>query len=132
MLNRKTLGAVVMTCGLAAGASAQAASPPPPPAARACLYRGDIDGFSTPNDHTVYLSVRMKEVWRLDLARDCIGLGFRQGIGLEDRPASPWICSPLEATVVYMDHGMPERCPVTALRRLTPDEVKALPKKDRP
>ena len=97
-----------------------------------CFARSEVEGFSAPNDHTVYLRVFPKTVYRLDLFSDCIGLSFRESLGLEDRPSSPWICSPLEATVVYRDHGMRERCPVTAIHKLTPEEAAALPRRDRP
>lgn len=98
----------------------------------ACFLRHDVYGFSAPNDHTVYLSVRNRDVFRLDLMNECQGLTFRQSFGLEDRPASPWVCDPLEATVVYRETGILQRCPVKAIHKLTPDEIKALPKRDRP
>jgi hypothetical protein len=75
----------------------------------------------------------VSQIFRLDLMTNCLDLTFRQGIGLEDQPANAFICSPLEATVVYRDYGgIPERCPVKAIHKLTPDEIAALPKKDRP
>ncbi len=101
-------------------------------AANACFARHEVNGFSAPDDHTVYLRVGVSQIYRLDLMGDCIDLSFRQAIGLEDRPASAWICSPLDATIVYRATGIPERCPVKGLRRLTPEEIKALPKRDRP
>ncbi len=98
----------------------------------ACFVRRDINGFSAPNDRTVYIRVGVKDVYRLDLMNACVGLTFRQSFGLEDQPATPWICSPLDATVVYRETGIPQRCPVTAIHRLTPEEVAALPKRDKP
>jgi hypothetical protein len=98
----------------------------------ACFYRRDVDSFSAPDDHTVYVRVGMNRVYRLDLMTRCLDLTFRQRIGLEQGPASPWICSPLQATVVYDATGISQRCPVKAIHKLTPDEVKALPRKDRP
>ena len=99
---------------------------------RSCFIRSDVEGFSAPNDHTVYLRVGISQVFRLDLMNECQGLTFRQSFGLEDRPSSPWVCSPLEATVVYRETGINQRCPVTAIHKLTADEIKALPKHDRP
>ena len=32
----------------------------------------------------------------------------------------------------FTDHGISEKCPVSDLRRLSPDEVAAIPKKDLP
>jgi hypothetical protein len=98
----------------------------------ACFARREIDGFSAPDDHTVYVRVGANRIYRLDLMIKCTNLTFRQGIGLESQPANAFICSPLEATVVYHDTGILERCPVKAIHKLTPDEIAALPKKDRP
>ena len=101
-------------------------------AERSCFIRHDVQGFSAPNDHTVYLRVGISKVFRLDLMNDCQDLSFRQSFGLEDRPSSPWVCSPLEATVVYRETGITQRCPVKAIHKLSPDEIKALSKRDRP
>ncbi len=98
-----------------------------------CFYRRNINGFSAPNDRTLYVRVGVNEIFRLDLMSDCNGLTFRQDIGISDEPAGDaFICSPLQATITYREAGIRERCPVTALRRLTPDEIAALPKKDIP
>ncbi len=119
--------------GMAAPSSAAAADPGS--AAKShdtCFVRRDINGFSAPNDRTVYIRVGIRDIYRLDLMNDCAGLTFRQSFGLEDQPATPWICSPLDATVVYRESGIPERCPVTAIHKLTPQDIAALPKRDRP
>jgi len=97
-----------------------------------CFVRRDINGFSAPNDRTLYIRVGISQIWRLDLMTECTGLSFRQAFGLEAQPASPWICSPLDATVIVRQPGFHMRCPVTAMHRLTPAEVAALPKRDRP
>jgi hypothetical protein len=97
-----------------------------------CFLRSNINGFNAPDDHTLYVRVGVNEIWRLDLMSGCPDLTFRQSFGLESTPANPWICSPLDATVVFHETGIPERCPVTAMHKLTPDEVAALPKKNRP
>lgn len=97
-----------------------------------CFLGANVDGFNAPDDHTVYLSANVHDIYRLDLMGSCTGLSFRTGIGLERAPGSSWICSPLDATIIYNDHGIHQRCPVTAIHKLTPAEVAALPKKDRP
>ena len=98
-----------------------------------CFYRRNINGFNAPDERTLYIRVGVNEVWRLDLMNDCTGLTFRQDIGISDEPAGDaFICSPLQATVTYREGGIRERCPVTALRRLTPEEISVLPKKDLP
>ena len=97
-----------------------------------CFLADNVDGFSAPNDHTVYVEANIHDVYRLDLMGDCTGLTFRQGIGLERTPGNPWVCSPLDATIIYNDHGIHQRCPVNAIHKLTPAEFAALPKRDRP
>jgi hypothetical protein len=98
----------------------------------ACFARRNVESFNAPDDHTVYLRAG-NQYYRLDLMTHCLDLSFRQNIGLEDQPADAFICTPLEATVVYRAAGsIPQRCPVKALHKLTPAEVAAAPKKDLP
>jgi hypothetical protein len=114
------------------GTLAMAAATTVSAAGEQCFLNRNINGFSAPNDETVYVRVGVKDVWRLDLMSHCTGITFRNSFGLKGSPTGPWICSPLDATIVFRQTGMSQRCPVTALRKLTPDEVAALPKKDRP
>ena len=50
----------------------------------------------------------------------------------ETTPGFDWVCTPLDATIIVRDAGISQRCPVTAMRHLTPAERDALPKRDRP
>ena len=97
-----------------------------------CFVRSNINGFQAPDDRTVYIRVGVNDIYRLSLMVDCTSLSFRQGIGLESTPGDPWICSPIQATVVYRDVGIRNRCPVSDIHKLTPDEIAALPKRDLP
>jgi hypothetical protein len=99
--------------------------------AEQCFYSRGLDGFNAPNDRTVYIRAGNR-VFRLDLMIDCIGLAFRDHVGLESIPGDPWICQPIEAQVVYRENGVPTRCPVSAIHQLSPDELAALPPRDRP
>jgi len=97
-----------------------------------CFLRSNINGFQAPDDRTVYIRVGVRDIYRLSLMVDCTSLTFRQGIGLESTPGDPWICSPIQATVVYRDTGINSRCPVSDIHKLTPAEIAALPKRDLP
>jgi hypothetical protein len=98
-----------------------------------CFWKRNINGFQAPNNRTVYIRVGVRDIYRLDLMNDCTGLTFRQGIGLETvPPGDGQICNALQATVVYNDTGIRNRCPVTAIHKLTPAEIAALPKRDLP
>jgi hypothetical protein len=97
-----------------------------------CFLTRNIDGFNAPDSHTVYVRVGVNQFYRLDLMTDCLELPFRLSIGLETTPGEAWVCSPLDATVIYHTGGIPQRCPVKAIHKLTPEELAALPKRDRP
>jgi hypothetical protein len=124
--------ALILAGTLLALIPAGAGAEPAAQSANQCFLSSSVDGFNAPDDHTVYIRAGVKDVYRLDLMSDCIGLKFRNDIGLERSPGSSWICSPLDAQIVYRDVGMPERCPVTAIHKLSADEITALPKGDRP
>jgi hypothetical protein len=97
-----------------------------------CFLQRNISNFSAPDDRTVYVRVGVKDIWRLDLMTSCTGLTFRNSFALQGSPTGPWICHPLDATVIIRNTGITQRCPVTAIHHLTPDEAAALPKKLRP
>lgn len=127
--------AALLAATLAAAPIAAPAQPAPANPGKPhdqCFLRSDIDGFNAPDDHTLYIEVGVREVYRLDLMGPCPGLSFKNGIGLKSTPGFPWVCSPLDATVVFHDAGVPQECPVTAIHHLTPAELAALPKRERP
>ncbi len=125
--------AALLGCALlAAGALPAVAADAPKASQQQCFLARDLNGFNAPDDHTLYVRSGVKDIYRLDLMSNCIDLTFRQSLGLKSTGGSDWICNPLDAEVVYNEPGMHQRCPVTALRKLTPDEVAALPKKDLP
>jgi hypothetical protein len=97
-----------------------------------CFLQNNINGFSAPNDRTLYVRVGVRDIWRLDLMTDCTGLSFRNSFGLQGSPTGPWICNPLDATVRFHESGARMTCPVSAMHKLSPEEAAALPKKDRP
>ena len=122
----------ILAAALGAAPLVALAQPAPAKPHQECILRSNIDGFRAADDRTVYVSAGVHDVYRLDLMNRCAGITFKEDIGLEDQPATPWICSPLEATIVFRDVGVPQRCPVVAIHHLTPDEYAALPKRDRP
>lgn len=126
---------LIVAVAAATSALAAAVVDAQPPARHSndqCFVRRNINGFSAPNDRTVYVRVGVSDIWRLDLMIDCTSLSFRNAFALEARPATAWICSPLDATVIVRQTGMSQRCPVSAMHKLTVDEIAALPKRARP
>ena len=135
-MSRLSKAALVAVVGLMAGGMLVATqgqsqpAPAPPKAEHACFWARNVNGFNAPDEKTVYIRVGVSEIYRLDLMYDCTGLTFRQDIGLEREPSGDaFICNPMQATVVYHDGGIPQRCPVTAIHKLTKDEIARVPKK---
>ncbi len=128
--------ASLVLAGLTFAASIPAAADPAAPAPKKdkgqCFLIRQINGFSAPDDHTVYVRVGLKRIYRLDLMKDCVDLSWRLSLGLEVQPPDSWVCDPLGVNVVYRETGIPDRCPVSAIHPLTPDEIAALPKKNLP
>lgn len=139
-MNPKLILAAAFSIGMAGAAFAQGQPAPTPPEAprsesakpaRACFFNRDIRGFAAPDDKTLYLRVRNREVFRLDMMGRCPDLDWENRIAIDSRGSSS-ICDPVDATVLVRGPVGVDRCPVKAITRLTPEEVAALPRKARP
>jgi hypothetical protein len=135
--NRASAGLIIAVWAAAglAGARAEDKAPAKDGGAGAdqCFFARNIEGFNAPDERTLYIRVSVSDIYRLDLTEGCPDLPFREGVGLKSvPPGDDVICSPIQAEVVYREHGIPSWCQVTAIHRLTPAERTALPKKDRP
>jgi hypothetical protein len=101
---------------------------------RSCFYARNISSWRPSGDRsTVYLRVNVNDYYELKLLGDCPHIDWAERIGIEHRGSS-WICSGLDATlIVPQGSGIGTlRCPVSTLRKLTPAEVKALPRQAKP
>jgi hypothetical protein len=99
-----------------------------------CFWARNVTNFSAPNDHTVYVRVGNRDVYELDLLGPCPDVSFNQRLALVSSPgAGGSICSALDAQIVTHSTGIGrQNCPVKTLRKLTPEQVAALPPKARP
>lgn len=104
----------------------------PAPTRQPCFYASNINNYTVPNDRLVYIRVGAADVYRLDLMNDCIGLSFRQSIAFTRDDPSTTICSAIDLTIRFREVADREVCPVSEMRKLTPVEIAALPKRDRP
>ncbi len=119
--------------GLSASvASAQdAAKPVKPP--RQCFYLSDWRGWTAPDKNTLYMKVNGRDVYRVDLAWGANELTWPGSHIVSVVRGSDSICNPLDLDLRVSDgsgFAMPIRA--KAITKLTPDEVKALPKKYQP
>lgn len=124
----KTLVALCASLSLAAtvfGAVTPAAAQP---SGNACFWPRSIRGFRSVDNQTVYLRVS-RNVWALDFFAPCLGVDWAHRVGLRSRTGGT-ICEGRGNAVEVVSGGRalgPQRCVVHNVRRLTADEVAALP-----
>ncbi|WP_374575390.1 DUF6491 family protein [Phenylobacterium sp.] len=126
-----SLGAVLLLASTAACASADQAKPKPESASRQCFWSRSVTSFHAVDRETVNLRVGVKDVYELKLFGPCDNVDWTEKIALESRGSS-WICSGLDAVVISPSPIGPQRCMVKTIRKLTPEEVAAMPAKDKP
>ena len=102
-----------------------------PAAQQQCFYARNVDSFAAPDDRTLYVRVGVHDVYRFEMFGPCPDIDWNQRLALISRGSS-WICSGMDAEVISHTPIGPQRCMVRSVRRLTPDEVAALPKRARP
>ena len=121
-----------LIAGLLAVTGASAATDPK--SGKDCFLSNSWQGWSAPGDGDVlYLRVNMHDIYRVDLTP---GTHARKDPDrfLVNRVHGPdWICSPLDLDLTLDDHhGFREPLIARSLRKLTPQEVAAIPPKDLP
>ena len=99
-----------------------------------CFWARNVNSFAAPDDHTVYIRVGVRDVYRLDLMISCPDVDWNQRVALESsHGAGGSICNALDAEIVSHATGLGrQRCPVKTLTKLTPEQVAALPKRAQP
>ena len=114
--------------GAAVASSANAAP------ARQCFCSRDISSWQAVGDRQVNLQVSYRDVYRLDLNGRCTQLNSAfETLAVKSVGAGDEICSGLQVDLFVPSAGhMDIPCPVQSITKLTPDEVKALPKRERP
>lgn len=120
------LAATAAAAGLAASASAQ------PEPQRQCFYTTQIRSTQPVGDRQVNVLVNLRDVYRIDLADRCENLRSPQRVLSITSPSGTAICGPAEARVAVLVDGFRQECFVDRITKLTPDQVAALPKRDRP
>jgi hypothetical protein len=130
--------AFVLAAVLALGASAQPRNPiGVPPLARpqsSCFWTNRIENFAAADEQNLYLRVGPRDVYQAKLFANCFEIDWVHHIALVSRGSSLICEGPnLDVDVLVRDVAAGrQRCPVTSIRKLTPDEVAALPKQARP
>jgi len=127
------LATVLLGAAGSALADSPAASPAAPKPARSCFSLSDWQGWSAPDRNTLYLKVRHRDVYRVDLSHGTSQL-TSPGVHLVSVTRGiDSVCRPIDLDLRVSD-GMGFAMPIMAktITKLTPEEVAALPKRDRP
>lgn len=128
---------LIASAALLLAAAAEAQTSPPdkagPPKGRQCFYVRDINNYAADDADHLFLRVGVNHIYRLDMFSSCPELPWAdRAIGVRSFGGSSWICDPLDVEIVVRDQGFHDRCQVRTITELTPDQVKALPKRERP
>ena len=133
----KMLASVVigLAATLALCVSAQPIGVPPMPKPKpSCFWANRVENFAAVDDQNLYLRVGPHDVYQAKLFSTCLDIAWVHHLGLASRSSSLICEGPnLDVDVLVRDVAAGrQRCPITNIRKLTPDEVAALPKDARP
>jgi len=113
-------------------ASAQPAAPAAKPANQ-CFYVTDWGNWTAPDSRTLYIKVGLNRVYKLDLANECPALLEPNTHLITHVHGADTICSPVDIDLrVSEGQGFSEPCIVTGMTQLSPAQISALPKAQRP
>lgn len=130
----RLLASILIASALAGSAPAQpqANGVRPLAPARACFFKNQMNGWKEVGDRQVNIRVSVRDVYVVELASPCWNLRWSQSLGIEARGSSS-ICTGDTIDVIVPDRATgPDRCWGRVTRKLTPEEVAALPAKQRP
>jgi hypothetical protein len=119
--------------GPVSAAPAPRASSATPAKAKACFSVSRIANWTRVDDNIVYLRVEGGAYFQIVLAGQCLKPATSRNAALTfETRVSDDVCQPLDLTVVAATGIAPLRCGVQSLHRLSPEEVAALPSKQKP
>jgi hypothetical protein len=127
------VGAALLTAATPVLAATVDEAPAAKPAARSCFSLSDWQGWSAPDRNTLYMKIRNRDVYRVDLSSGT-SLLTSPGVHLVSVTRGvDTVCRPIDLDLRVAD-GFTFAMPIMAkaITKLTPEEVAALPKRDRP
>lgn len=122
------VAALAAGCAAAGSAAARPATSNPP-----CFFVSQWQGWKSPSPDVIYLGVNMHDVYRVDLSAGSSQLQWPSAHLVSIVRGGDSICSPLDLQLSVADtNGFATPLIARSLTKLTPEEVAAIPKKDRP
>lgn len=100
-----------------------------------CFALSDWNGWKADGDQTLYLKVRMHDVYRVDLSEKENSLNS-PGMHLVSKSfGTNMVCNPLDLDLALADNIGPAFAShlfIKSITKLTPEEIEAIPEKSRP
>ena len=122
----------IATAALLACAGATASAADKPAGKNECFWTRNVTSFAAPDNQTLYVRVNSRDVFRFDMFGPCQDMDWNQRLALVSRSGDT-ICNGMDAEVVSRATGLgAQRCPVRNIRKLTPEEMAALPRRAKP
>jgi hypothetical protein len=98
-----------------------------------CFYINQWNGWSAPNDRTLYLGVNYRDIYEVQLADSSPFLQNPEAHIVSDTRGPNTVCNPVDLQLAIDEpHGLHRRLIAKSLVKLTPEQVKAIPRKYRP
>jgi hypothetical protein len=99
-----------------------------------CFLSNNWESWTaSPDGDALYLRVGVRDIYRVDLTPGSRARKDPDRFLVNKVRGSSWICSPLDLDLTLSDHhGFRQPLIARSLHKLTPQEVAALPKKQRP
>jgi hypothetical protein len=130
----KRLNPIPMALAAAMLVATAAGAAPDQARGNACFASNTWQGWSAPgNGDVLYLRVGLRDIYRVELTPGTHVRRDGDRFLVNRVRGSNWICSPLDLDLTLSDHhGFQEPLIARSLRKLTPAEVAAIPRKDLP
>ena len=134
---RKLAAPAAALSALAISACAPTVADPAGPAAtqasqgRECFFTRNVNGFSAPDDDTLYVRVGVNDVYEMQMFARCPDMDWANRLAIVSRSGST-ICRGTDATIISPGPLGEQRCLVRSVRKLSEAEAAALPAGRRP
>ncbi|MBR7620996.1 hypothetical protein JKL49_16500 [Phenylobacterium sp. 20VBR1] len=127
----RLLPLILAAAALTAGASQALAQDPAP--GRQCFRVSQMDGHRVADPKTLYVGVRNKDVFRIDMHGACLaGADIGDPLVVETVGGSDLVCKPIDLDLKVAGTIGLSPCIVKSITKLTPPQIASLPRKLKP